>query len=290
MEDATKELGMMVTELKPERNEKLRELLTKPFTQDQIQQRSGGKRGMFSYVNSALIKQRLNEAFDFQWSWDITDFKVQDNQCFVVGRLSAQIDGVTVSKMGFGGKTISGELGDDLKAAASDAIKVAASLFGIGLHMYTENKPQQTPPGPGYPPTQQQYPPRGYQQQAPPPQQYGPPQQPQYRPPQQPQYRPPAQPQYGAPQQPQQHPDVYMPPKDQWAQQQPPPPPSTYLPQGAPQHYPNANPPIPAQPPQTQPQMQAPPPVTTSTDIPVMPVINAPVNTESSVNDIDGIG
>jgi hypothetical protein len=48
-------------------------------------------------------------------------------------------------------------LGDDLKAAATDALKKAATLLGVGLHLYSEETRQQPvngpdhPGGPGYP-------------------------------------------------------------------------------------------------------------------------------------------
>jgi hypothetical protein len=60
-------------------------------------------------------------------------------EVIVLGKLT--IDGVT--KMAFGGSSVTRDnsgvevsLADDLKAAASDAIKKAASLFGIGLELY----------------------------------------------------------------------------------------------------------------------------------------------------------
>ena len=65
---------------------------------------------------------------------------LNDNEVVVLGRLTAQ----GVSKCQFGkskitrtreGKAIV-SLGDDLKAAATDSLKKAATLFGIGLHLY----------------------------------------------------------------------------------------------------------------------------------------------------------
>jgi hypothetical protein len=61
----------------------------------------------------------------------------------VVGRLTAG----EVVKMAFGGSTITtnsttGEvvsIADDLKAAATDALKKAASMLGVGLHLYQDN-------------------------------------------------------------------------------------------------------------------------------------------------------
>ena len=40
------------------------------------------------------------------------------------------------------GKIVS--LGDDLKAAATDALKKCATLFGVGLHLYEERRNSET--------------------------------------------------------------------------------------------------------------------------------------------------
>ena len=63
-------------------------------------------------------------------------------------------------------------IADDLKAAASDALKKCATLFGIGLHLYerpqatqrpaqTRTTPQADPEGPGQGQTAQQRPVNG---------------------------------------------------------------------------------------------------------------------------------
>ena len=280
MEDATKNVTMMVTDLKPVRDERLRELLTKPFPPEQIQQRSGGKRGMFSYVPAALVKQRLSEAFDFKWSWKVNDFRIENGQCIVSGSLIAKVDDTLIEKQGFGSKVITGEIGDDFKAASSDALKVAASLFGIGLHLYMETKPQAPQNMP--PPQQHGYPQQGYQQQ--PRQQY----QQQQRPSQQ-QYAPPQQ----YPQHPQQQ--FHQNPQQQFQQT-----PQQF--QQYPQPQMNVPPQIPIQQQQMQPQMPPPvaPPMPPQQVPPPMPppvqapaVTNQMANTEPSVSDIDdakGIG
>jgi hypothetical protein len=81
----------------------------------------------------------LNEAFEHEWTFEVTSHEIQENEVIVVGRLTA--GGVT--KMHFGGSSITFDregrvvsIADDLKAAASDAIKKCASLLGVALEMY----------------------------------------------------------------------------------------------------------------------------------------------------------
>ena len=69
------------------------------------------------------------------------------DEVVVLGKLTAG----NVIKTAFGGSSITrsrenGEpiaISDDLKAAASDSLKKACSLLGIGLHLYSDDRPQQ---------------------------------------------------------------------------------------------------------------------------------------------------
>ena len=48
-----------------------RELLEKPFDKEQIKQRKGNFGDMIDYVETHAVIQRLNDAFDGQWSFEI---------------------------------------------------------------------------------------------------------------------------------------------------------------------------------------------------------------------------
>jgi hypothetical protein len=84
-------------------------------------------------------------AFDADWSFDIGEHRILEEEVVVVGRLTAQ--GIT--KCQFGKSKITRNktdrsivsLGDDLKAAATDSLKKCATLFGVGLHLYL-NEPE----------------------------------------------------------------------------------------------------------------------------------------------------
>jgi hypothetical protein len=125
-----------------------RELLEKPFDKEQIKQRKGNFGEMIDYVETHAVIQRLNDCFDGQWSFEVLAQENNGNQVMVLGKLTAE----GVSKTQFGCSSITtnsktGEvvsLGDDWKAATSDALKKSASLFGIGLHLYGADRKDQS--------------------------------------------------------------------------------------------------------------------------------------------------
>jgi len=84
------------------------------------------------------VVERLNSGSD-NWSFDVISHQILDDEVIVLGRLT--LEGLT--KSAFGGTAITRDntgqtvsIGNDLKAAAADALKKSASLFGIGLELY----------------------------------------------------------------------------------------------------------------------------------------------------------
>ncbi|MHC1569737.1 MAG: Rad52/Rad22 family DNA repair protein [Candidatus Syntropharchaeales archaeon] len=116
------------------------ELIEKEFEQDKIKTRKGKSGAMLSYVETPEYIRRLNQVFDYNWSFEIVDDRIEGDFVIVKGKLTAE--GITKMQYGTSQVTKSkddGELiaiGDDFKAAASDCLKKCASLFGIGLHLY----------------------------------------------------------------------------------------------------------------------------------------------------------
>jgi hypothetical protein len=115
-----------------------REILCRPFGPEQIRQRKGRAGGTLSYVETHAIIARLNEGCD-RWDFEIAEHSVHDNEVIVLGKLTA--DGVVKTAFGGAAVTIDSQnrvvsIADDLKAAASDALKKAASLLGVGLELY----------------------------------------------------------------------------------------------------------------------------------------------------------
>jgi hypothetical protein len=120
-----------------------RELLEKPFDPAQIKQREGSFGNTLDYVEAHAVIQRLNDAFEGNWSFEIVKHEIVENEVVVLGRLAAE----GLAKMQFGNARITkdeGEgtvisMGDDFKAAATDSMKKCATLLGVGLHLYGEN-------------------------------------------------------------------------------------------------------------------------------------------------------
>jgi len=116
-----------------------KDVLTRPFAAEQVKTRPGHGGKSLSYIETHAVIARLNEAADFEWSFEVVKHEVMADEVIVLGKLT--IDGVT--KMAFGGSGVTRDnsgkevsLADDLKSASSDCTKKCASLFGIGLELY----------------------------------------------------------------------------------------------------------------------------------------------------------
>jgi hypothetical protein len=122
-------------------NREVRAKLERPFDQRYIKERPGSFGKSLSYVESANIIARLNEAFESDWSFEVVEYQQLSNEVVVLGKLSA----AGVVKMQIGNSRIAmdrnGEplsIGDSIKAAASDCIRKCASLLGIALDLWGE--------------------------------------------------------------------------------------------------------------------------------------------------------
>lgn len=115
-----------------------REVLCRPFAPEQIRTRPGRNGQQLSYIETHCVISRLNEGCD-HWDFEILEHAVHDDECVVLAKLTA--DGVVKSAFGGSSLTVDNQgrvlsLADDLKAAASDALKKCASLLGVGLELY----------------------------------------------------------------------------------------------------------------------------------------------------------
>jgi len=118
----------------------VRKVLERPFAADQLRSRRAASGKSLTYVETHNYIERLNEAYDGRWDFEVLEHQVLDAEVVVLGRLVA--DGVTKTAFGGSSRTVSRDSGealslaDDLKAAASDALKKCCSLLGLGLHLY----------------------------------------------------------------------------------------------------------------------------------------------------------
>jgi hypothetical protein len=98
--------------------------------------------GVLDYVEGHTVIARLNAALDGAWSFEVVAHEVRDQEVLVLGKLTA----AGIVKMQFGASQVTRDretkalisLGDDLKAAATDALKKCATFLGVGLHLYAE--------------------------------------------------------------------------------------------------------------------------------------------------------
>lgn len=115
--------------------------------------RRKGKGGRdFEYITGTYAKKVLNYTFGWLWNFEIKD-KIIDHeakQCIVLGRLEIKNDKneVIIVKEQFGRADIkyykdgkgTVDLGNDLKAASTDALKKCASELGIASDVYGANE------------------------------------------------------------------------------------------------------------------------------------------------------
>lgn len=146
---------------------KAKDVIVRPIPDQLIKQRPGGGGKSLSYLSGNTVVDLLNEAFGYLWSWEQTEQWVQKSEpkfnpkydkepvpqgpvAHVKGRLTVHIpqeDGsiLNITKTGYGSKAIMGTQMDQesiFKAAGTDALKKAASLFGIGLELYRDEDEQ----------------------------------------------------------------------------------------------------------------------------------------------------
>jgi len=143
-------------------SEQMNLLLAKtPKSQIRTRKAKGG--GQWDYVTGAYIKKVLNLMFGFDWDFNILNYEFDLNfgQAFVHGRLTVTVNDQwgnkrNIVKEQFGrqeikfknewidGKKVKTQipldLGNDMKAAATDALKKCASELGIAQDIYAPNE------------------------------------------------------------------------------------------------------------------------------------------------------
>jgi hypothetical protein len=125
-----------------------REELEKPFDPGRIRQREGDDGKMYDYIPGPFVIQRLSEIFGTEWSYEIIEFKILDDEVIALGKLLAggvekmQFGAVPITRRKSDKKPVS--IGDDLKKAGTDGLKKCAELLGIGLHLKLEKLSSKT--------------------------------------------------------------------------------------------------------------------------------------------------
>ena len=127
----------------------LASLVNRETPKDAQYERPGRGKSTFTYVTGSWVIDQLNNLFGLNWDWKIEHQGVGQTNIWVQGSLTVRVrksSGETYecSKSAYGGaeiKTLTGtntvmDLGNDMKAASTDALKKAASLLGIAADIY----------------------------------------------------------------------------------------------------------------------------------------------------------
>jgi len=108
--------------------------LTKAFPKDALQTRQGGGGKALTYIATHSVIHRLNDATDNRWDFRLTRFELIGDTYVAIGELT--IPGLG-TRTGIGVQKVAERSGEDLvKGCASDALKKAATCFGVGLELY----------------------------------------------------------------------------------------------------------------------------------------------------------
>lgn len=127
----------------------LTNLITGKTPKDVVYQRPVRGGANVDYIPGWWFIEQLNSLFSHLWDFDVLSEFVGQQQVWVKGRLTVKLsDGTTASKTAYGGSDIKKygdrsdkagqiiDIGDDLKAAATDALKKAATLLGFAADIY----------------------------------------------------------------------------------------------------------------------------------------------------------
>jgi len=127
---------------------KIRTALSAPFADDLVKRRRGSFGREISYVEGNAIIARLNDVFENSWNFSVVEHhELSTGEVLVLGRLT--VLGVVKEAFGRGMPAISKETGEVLsaadayKAAATDALKKAATLLGVALNLYADDPAEQ---------------------------------------------------------------------------------------------------------------------------------------------------
>lgn len=107
--------------------------------------------GQWDYVSGGYIKRCLNYMFGWDWDFEIVAETIYTEEVVVKGRLTCRSGGRTIVKMQYGNKDIiykrelskNGDrvplsIGNDMKSAATDALKKCAAEIGIAADIYNK--------------------------------------------------------------------------------------------------------------------------------------------------------
>ncbi len=147
--------------------EKARKVIERKLDSSSIKQRATSYGKTLDYIEGHTVIALLNEAFDYQWSFEIVSAEVIQGHDYkpprggqtkpgnkyvkVLGRLRVPGLGDVVKEQ-YGTKQMLGPTDTQevaFKAATTDALKKCATLVGIGAQLYSDTLPEEEVEVPG---------------------------------------------------------------------------------------------------------------------------------------------
>lgn len=122
------------------------QVLLRKTPKQYVKERPAKGGGKWEYVTGGYVKKVLNLVFSFNWDFEILDEQILHGEAIVKGRLTCRSNGHTVVKTQYGNKEIVYRkntekplsIGNDLKAAATDALKKCAAELGVANDIYNK--------------------------------------------------------------------------------------------------------------------------------------------------------
>ena len=113
------------------------EALAAPFAKSELRSRPGRAGLTFTYADVTAVVRRLDEVLGGNWSFDVAP--LEGGSC-VKGTISVRYpDGSVAQRSDIGYPNKVGQDEEPLKSAATDALRRAARLFGVGLYLYARD-------------------------------------------------------------------------------------------------------------------------------------------------------
>lgn len=124
------------------------QMLLKRTPRQYVQERPAKGGGKWKFVSGGYVKKALNIMFAWDWDFEILDKQILFNEVVVTGKLTCRSNGKTITKTQIGNKEIVFKkgtkdplsIGNDFKAAATDALKKCAAEIGIAADVYNANE------------------------------------------------------------------------------------------------------------------------------------------------------
>lgn len=122
--------------------------LLKRTPKQYVKERPAKGGGKWKFVSGGYVKKILNLMFGWDWDFEVVSEQIAFGQVIVKGKLTCRSNGKEIVKMQFGKKDVvfkKGtqdplDIGNDFKAATTDALKKCAAELGVAADIYNADE------------------------------------------------------------------------------------------------------------------------------------------------------